>query len=59
MIKEIGLAPIFHLRMRLGEGTGCPLAFNVIEGAIAVINNMATFEEGEIASETLVDIREE
>jgi len=59
MIKQIGLEPILLLKMRLGEGSGCPLAFNVIEGATAVMNNMATFAEGEIASETLVDIREE
>lgn len=59
MIKQIGLEPLLLLKMRLGEGSGCPLAFNVIEGATAVMNNMATFAEGEIASETLVDIREE
>ncbi|MGI6686148.1 MAG: nicotinate-nucleotide--dimethylbenzimidazole phosphoribosyltransferase [Bacillota bacterium] len=59
MIKAIGLEPILLLKMRLGEGSGCPLAFNVIEGALAIMNNMATFEEGAISSETLVDIREE
>ncbi|MEL7567432.1 MAG: nicotinate-nucleotide--dimethylbenzimidazole phosphoribosyltransferase [Dehalobacterium sp.] len=59
MIKQIGLEPILLLKMRLGEGSGCPLAFNVIESATAVMNHMATFTEGEIASETLVDIREE
>jgi len=59
MIKQIGLEPLLLLKMRLGEGSGCPLAFNVIEGALAVMNEMATFEEGAIASDTLVDIREE
>jgi nicotinate-nucleotide--dimethylbenzimidazole phosphoribosyltransferase len=31
--------------MRLGEGSGCPLMFDVIRSACAVMNNMATFGE--------------
>jgi nicotinate-nucleotide--dimethylbenzimidazole phosphoribosyltransferase len=48
--------------MRLGEGSGCPLAFNVIEAALHVVNNMATFEDvgiGEESKDRLVDVREE
>lgn len=59
IMKQVGLEPVLMLKMRLGEGTGCPIMFHVIESATAVMNNMATFEEGEINSETLVDIREE
>lgn len=59
MIKQVGLEPMLLLEMRLGEGSGCPLAFQIIEGATAVLNNMATFEEGNINSDTLVDIRED
>lgn len=58
----IGLEPILHLNMRLGEGSGCPLAFNVIEAALHIVNNMATFEGVGIDTESkdkLVDIREE
>lgn len=58
LMKEIGLEPMLLLKMRLGEGTGCPLMFHVIESAAAVMRDMATFEEGAIESETLVDIRE-
>lgn len=47
-INEIGLDPILNLGMRLGEGSGCPLAFNIIEAATVVMNNMATFEEGNV-----------
>jgi nicotinate-nucleotide--dimethylbenzimidazole phosphoribosyltransferase len=43
--------------MRLGEGTGCPLAFNIIEASQAVISNMATFEQAAINDDFLVDIR--
>jgi len=57
LMKELGLEPIFKLNMRLGEGTGCPLAFNVIDAALAVVNNMATFEEAALEGDFLVDIR--
>jgi nicotinate-nucleotide--dimethylbenzimidazole phosphoribosyltransferase len=56
-INEIGLNPIFDLKMRLGEGTGCPLAFNVIEASLEIINKMATFEESAMDTQYLVDIR--
>lgn len=59
--EYIGLEPILHLNMRLGEGSGCPLAFNVIEAALHVVNNMATFDGIGIDTESkdkLIDIRE-
>lgn len=58
MMKELGLEPILNLRMRLGEGTGCPMAFNIIEAALAAMNNMYTFNETIMSNENLVDIRE-
>jgi nicotinate-nucleotide--dimethylbenzimidazole phosphoribosyltransferase len=58
IMDELGLEPMLNLHMRLGEGTGCPLAFHIIEAAEAVICDMATFDEAEINSETYVDIRE-
>jgi nicotinate-nucleotide--dimethylbenzimidazole phosphoribosyltransferase len=54
----MGLKPMLDLNMRLGEGTGCPLDFNIIEAAEAVISQMATFEEATIVNDFLVDIRE-
>ncbi|MBC7958893.1 MAG: nicotinate-nucleotide--dimethylbenzimidazole phosphoribosyltransferase [Vallitaleaceae bacterium] len=59
IMEEIGLEPLFHLNMRLGEGTGCPIAFSIIETALGVINNMATFEQAMIQEDYLVDIRKE
>lgn len=55
------LKPILHLNMRLGEGSGCPLAFNVIEAALYTINNMASFGDvgiGDESKDRLIDIRE-
>ena len=40
-----GLRPIVDLGMRLGEGTGAAIAMQIIEDAVAVYNEMATFAE--------------
>ncbi len=52
---EIGLKPYFNLGMRLGEGSGCPISFNIIETACAAMNKMATFEEGAIDADYLAE----
>ena len=44
---------MLDLEMRLGEGSGCPLAFQVIKGACAVMRNMATLDEGNVDAEYL------
>jgi nicotinate-nucleotide--dimethylbenzimidazole phosphoribosyltransferase len=43
MLEYIGLKPILSLKMRLGEGTGAVLAMPIVESAMAVYNQMATF----------------
>lgn len=58
MMKELGLEPMINLKMRLGEGSGCPLAFMIIEAALAIVNEMGTFEEANIVNDFLIDIRE-
>ena len=40
-----GLQPILDLGLRLGEGTGAGLAMQIIENAVRIHNEMATFEE--------------
>ena len=52
------LQPLFMLGMRLGEGSGCPLAFEVLSAACAIINDMATFDEAGIDDGYLDEIRE-
>lgn len=56
-VEHLGLQAYLDLRMRLGEGSGCPLAFKIIEGACGVMNRMATFEEAEINDDYLEEIR--
>lgn len=57
-MNTMELEPIFLLNMRLGEGSGCPLAFQVLEAACAVINDMATFDQAGINDDYLEEIRE-
>ena len=57
-MEELGLEPMLLLGMRLGEGSGCPLAFEIISAACAVINDMATFDEAGIDDDYLDEIRE-
>ena len=56
-IKELGLAPWLHLGMRLGEGSGCPIAFRVLEAACAAAEGMATFQGAAIDDSYLSEIR--
>ena len=56
-MAEMGLEPMLNLDMRLGEGSGCPIAFEVVAAAESVIANMATFEEAAIDDGYLSEIR--
>ncbi len=56
-IKELSLSPFLALNMRLGEGSGCPFAFEVISAACTILNDMATFEEANINDDYLCEIR--
>ena len=52
-IDVLGVKPYFNLGMRLGEGSGCPISFKIIETACAAMNGMATFAEGAIDADYL------
>ena len=43
LLEYIGLRPILNLNMRLGEGTGAVLAMPIIESAMCLYREMATF----------------
>ena len=57
-MEAMKLEPLFLLGMRLGEGSGCPIAFQILDAACAIINNMATFDEAGIDDGYLDEIRE-
>lgn len=58
-MDRLGLQPMFDLGMRLGEGSGCPIAFKIIETAIASMNLMKSLEEASIDGDYLEEIRRE
>lgn len=49
MLERIGAKPILDLNMRLGEGTGAALAMTLIEAAVKVLGEMATFEQAGVS----------
>ena len=57
-MEELGLEPILLLGMRLGEGSGCPIAFQILDAACAIINDMATFDQAGIDDGYLDEIRQ-
>jgi len=44
-----GIKPLLDLEMRLGEGTGAALAMSLIEAAVKVYNEMATFDSAGVS----------
>ena len=44
VFQSLGIEPILSLGMRLGEGTGAALAMSIVEAAIKIYNEMATFD---------------
>lgn len=59
VFNELNLNPPIDLKMRLGEGTGCMLLFKLLDTAVYLMKNMGRYEEIEILSDVLVNIREE
>jgi len=45
MHEKLRLAPLLDLNLRLGEGTGAALAMNLLEAAVAILTEVATFED--------------
>jgi nicotinate-nucleotide--dimethylbenzimidazole phosphoribosyltransferase len=49
ILERLGLRPLLHLGLRLGEGTGAVLAFHLVEAAVRILNEMATFTEAGVS----------
>ncbi|MFT9497069.1 nicotinate-nucleotide--dimethylbenzimidazole phosphoribosyltransferase [Anaerosolibacter sp.] len=47
-LNLIGLQPMFDMGMRLGEGSGAAIAFNIVEAATYMVKEMITLEESGI-----------
>ena len=47
--RFLGQTPLLDLHMRLGEGTGAALAMHLVEAAVRIYNDMATFDEAGVS----------
>lgn len=50
VLDALGVRPLFDFAMRLGEGSGAALALPIIQGAVRVLREMATFAEAGVAN---------
>lgn len=48
-LDRLELIPLLDLGFRLGEGTGSAVAFHLIDDAVAIFNEMATFEQAAVS----------
>jgi nicotinate-nucleotide--dimethylbenzimidazole phosphoribosyltransferase len=51
-LEHLELEPLLMLDMRLGEGTGAALALPIVDAALALLDEMATFEDAGISGVT-------
>ncbi|WP_168119442.1 nicotinate-nucleotide--dimethylbenzimidazole phosphoribosyltransferase [Paenibacillus sp. HB172176] len=51
LLETIGLTPLLQLDMRLGEGTGAVLCFHLIDAALLLMQEMATFDSAGVSKQ--------
>ncbi len=49
ILDHLGLTPLFYLGLRLGEGTGAALGISIVEAAVKILNEMATFSQAGVS----------
>lgn len=54
LLDFLKVRPILKLNLRLGEGTGCALAYPIIQSALLFFNEMSSFEEAGVADKVKI-----
>lgn len=49
MLGKLGKDALLDLKLRLGEGTGAALVMNLVDAAVKVLTEVATFEEAHVS----------
>jgi nicotinate-nucleotide--dimethylbenzimidazole phosphoribosyltransferase len=49
VLQELGTLPLLDLDLRLGEGTGAALAMGLVDAALAIVHEMATFSSAGVS----------
>ncbi|MBU1230198.1 MAG: nicotinate-nucleotide--dimethylbenzimidazole phosphoribosyltransferase [Proteobacteria bacterium] len=49
-VEKMGKAPLLHLGLRLGEGTGAAVAMYLVRSAAAIFNEMASFASAGVST---------
>jgi len=49
ILDHLKLRPLLNLDLRLGEGSGAVLAFSLIEAAVRILKEMATFDQAGVS----------
>ncbi|WP_372776119.1 nicotinate-nucleotide--dimethylbenzimidazole phosphoribosyltransferase [Mangrovibacterium sp.] len=58
MLEYMHADPLLSFGLRLGEGTGAALAFPMVQGAVAVLSEMTSFEEAQVINTSHIRFEE-